>query len=411
MQQLTETQQMAGREYTESFKRAISLVASRSSALLWPLEEDLQFPTDYYNSVCSQLNNIAFSKNPAALKRDESIVVLIEINLDNYLSDKTQSPSETKNNVLAQLKTRAELLCENLYKSRDCSGIVVCIGSSTDSNMSVIRASELSACFETEYSDIYCMDGYLDLNLGLKSKWTPEFILAVGLRAMETTRIMQYKALRFNNLHSPVDLPVARDFDLEAKPQNDLPEDLQPKEITPLPVKDASTVIDSDSEEFAANPLFDSIKKPQTREEVAEHAMQSLKEEINSSEEQIITSISIPCKLKDKGDYLLLLTENVATFSPLDSTSAMTNVVWNDDSYLAFSTPTLNLSSADTILMGAFTKMGTHIKKLDVTTANGTAFEDHIGIELTFKDYVEKFNLSAYANIDSALKEIYNGAI
>lgn len=409
MQQLTETQQLASREYTESFKRAISLVASRTSALLWPLEEELQFPTDYYNSVCSQLNNIAFSKNPVALKRDESIVVLIEINLDNY---QAQSPSETKETILSQLRARAEILCENLYKSRDCSGIVISIGSSKDSIMTAIRSSELTACFETEYSNVYSMDGYLDLNLGLKSKWTPQFILAIGLRAMESTRILQYKALRFNSLHSPVDLPVARDFDIESKPKEDVPDDLKPQELTPLPAKDTSAVLDADTDEFAANPLFDSIQKPQTREEVAEHAIQTLKEEMHSSDDQVIVSISIPCKLKDKGDYLLLLTEGKVAFSPLNNSStAMTNVVWNDDSYLAFSTPTLNLSSADTILMGAFTKMGAHIKKLDVATANGTAFEDHIGIELTFKDYIEKFNIGAYANIDSALKEIYNGAL
>lgn len=412
--QLTETQQLASREYTESFKRAISLVASRTSALLWPLEEDLQFPTDYYNSVCSQLNNIAFSKNPVALKRDESIVVMIEINLDNY---QAQSPSETKETILAQLKARAEILCESLYKSRDCSGIVISIGSSKDSTTLAIRSSELTACFETEYSNVYSMDGYLDLNLGLKSKWTPQFMLAIGLRAMESTRIMQYKALRFNSLHSPVELPVARDFDLESKPKEDIPEDLKPRDITPLPAVDSAvdTSVDAGDtagEEFEANPLFASIQKPRTREEVADHAMQTLKEEMHSSDDQVITSVSIPCKLKDKGDYLLLLTDGKAEFSPLqNSHAAMTNVVWNDDSYLAFSTPTLNLSSADTILMGAFTKMGSHIKKLDVTTANGTAFEDHIGIELTFKDYIEKFNISAYANIDSALKEIYNGAL
>ncbi|MCW6598754.1 hypothetical protein [Yersinia ruckeri] len=406
--QLTETQQQAGRDYNDSFKRAISLVANRTSALLWPLEEDLQFPSDYYNAICAQLSNIAFSKNPSALKRDESIIVLIEINLDVYELSGNHSPSETKEHILTELKKRSEILFENLYKSRDCSGIVISIGSSKEEKHSLLRSSEVVACFETEYSNVYNMDGYLDLNLGLNSKWTPQFMLAVGLRAMENTRILQYKALRFNSLHDPVKLPVARDFESTlVKSDDNVPEELKPQDITASNDRSDHNL----AAEFAANPLFESLEnKPKTVEEVAEHALKTLQAEANS-DDQLIESISIPCKLKDKGDYVMLLTEGMVTLTPADSMSPLTNVVWNDESYLAFSTPTLNLSSGDTILMGAFTKMSSHLNKLDVTTANGSAFEDHIGIELTFKDYLNKFNISAYAGIDSALKDIYNGAL
>ncbi|TPG60039.1 hypothetical protein [Ewingella americana] len=406
---ITELQKSQAADYTDSLKRAISVVASRGSALVWPLEEVLQFNSEYYNSICASLANIAFSRNPAALKRDESIIVLVEIDLATFESDTTASPEGRKQAILDMLKRNASVLFKSLSDSRNCSGGVIILGSSA--KMPKLTASQLAACFETSKTDIYSIESQLDYDLALKSGWKPQHILSVGLNAMTDIEMMQYRALQFNS-NKPINLPMTHEHEAE---ESLLPEDIK-KSLEPQPIKPLfedlpNNPADFNDDLFAPNPLFASVEaantnlSEDTRNRVAAQAKQTLLAE--QKPELSLISLSIPVKLKDQGDYTLLLRANYPA-SLEEGMSPTTSAVWSDESFLAFSCQPLALSQSDTMLSGAYSKVVTHVSRLDIASAAGSAYESIVGIELSFKDYLKSFIIPEYSNqIIEILEQVY----
>lgn len=404
-QAITESQKIAAKDYTDSFKRAISSVASRTSALLWPFEEHLQFPSEYYNNICSQMSDVVFSLNPAALKRDESIIALIEVDLAEYL-DVAGSPTEKTQNILSILSQKATILFKSLYETRNYSGVVISIGSSRE--IPAFKSSELIACFETPQTQVYCLDGHFEFDLGLKSGWNPKFLMSVGINAIADIQVLQYKALRFNTASEPINIPIAREQDAPVA----LNDELAPVAVAKEDAEIRSAEFDLSS--FADNPLFPDLKPapfddsdvPEStpemiRSQIADNAKKTLESEVGQSPE--LLSVAIPCEIKDVGARILLLTSTSAEL--LEDNTEYTNVVWNDDSFLAFSVSPVKLGSTDLVLAGAFTKVSSHLKNLDVTSANGSAFETIMGLDIIFADCIKSFIRPTFAEtINTALK-------